>query len=114
MKDKILKRELRRKKIRVIIKGTSQKPRLVVSRSAKQMYAQIIDDSKQTTILGMSTKKISAGKTKTEKSFNLGKELAKKALAKKIKKIVFDKAGYKYHGRVKALAEGARANGLKF
>lgn len=96
--------------------GTAAKPRLSVFRSNKHIYAQIIDDEKRETIVGVSEKELSGKEkiNKTDKSKELGMLIAKKALAKKIKEIVFDRGSYRYHGRVKALAEGAREGGLKF
>ncbi len=108
-------REKRKLKIRSKISGTSEIPRLSVFKSNKFIYAQVIDDKKGVTLVEASSKKLgnSKGKTKVEKSFEVGKELAKKSLEKKIKEVVFDRNGYRYHGRVKALADGARKGGLK-
>lgn len=105
-KSKIQKRITRHKRVRAVVKGTKERPRLSVFRSNKRIYAQLIDDSKGITLLNASDIKISALK--------VGENLAKKALEKGIKAVVFDRGGYKYHGRVKALAEGARQAGLKF
>ena len=111
-------RTRRRAAIRKRLSGTTERPRLVVFRSLKHIYAQIIDDSKGITLVSMSSKAkdFSAGeaKTKTEISHVVGLQLGEKALAAGIKTIAFDRAGYKYHGRVKALADGAREAGLKF
>ncbi len=111
-------RSRRRAAIRKHLKGTTERPRLVVFRSLKNIYAQIIDDSKGCTLVSMSTrgKDISSleGKKKTEQSFEVGLKLGEKALAAGIAKVAFDRAGYKYHGRVKALADGARKAGLDF
>lgn len=111
-------RNRRRAAIRKHLKGTTERPRLVVFRSLKNIYAQIIDDSKGTTLVSMSTrgKDIGSleGKKKTEQSFEVGLKLGEKALAAGIAKVAFDRAGYKYHGRVKALADGARKAGLDF
>lgn len=108
--------ELRKARIRAKAKGTSQKPRLSVYRSNKFIYAQIIDDEKQKTIVGVSEKNLSLKekKTKIEKSKEVGLLIAKKAIEKKVKEVVFDRGSYKYHGRVKQVAEGAREGGLKF
>lgn len=92
--------------MRAIVKGTKERPRLSVFRSNKRIYGQLIDDSRGITLLSASDIKTSALK--------IGENLAKKALEKGIKSVVFDRGGYKYHGRVKALAEGARQAGLKF
>jgi len=115
------KRKRRHKGVRSKVKGTSKIPRLCVSRSNQHIYAQLIDDEKGKNILSSDDLKI--GKTKKEKcpltgkqaiAWHLGKEVAEKSIKKGIKAIVFDRSGYKYHGRVKALAEGARQGGLKF
>jgi large subunit ribosomal protein L18 len=118
------KRKKRHKRIRAKIFGTAEKPRLCVFRSAKHIYCQIIDDEKGHTLAAASDFEIKkARKTKTQKSekkgkiaisYEVGKLIAQKALEKKIEKVVFDRGGYKYHGRIKALAEGARDGGLKF
>jgi large subunit ribosomal protein L18 len=112
--NKIIKRELRRNKIRLFVKGTSIRPRLVVFKSLNYIYAQVIDDCKNITLAQATSKEVKTDKTKTEKSFEVGKLIAKKCLAKNIKTVVFDRAGYKYHGRIKAMADGAREGGLKF
>lgn len=110
-------RDLRRKRIRSKISGTAKRPRLSVFRSNKYIYAQLIDDVKGQTLLGVagcvSEEKKSKIK-KADKSRNLGKKLAQKAIEKKITQIVFDRGGYRYLGRVKAFAEGAREAGLIF
>lgn len=107
----------RKRRVRAKIKGKARRPRLSVFRSNKAIYAQIIDDSKATTLavasekdLGITAKKVS----KTERARQVGQILAQKALVKKVKAVVFDRGVYRYHGRVKALAEGARAAGLSF
>ena len=105
--------ERRKIRIRAKISGTEQKPRISVFRSNKSLYVQLIDDVKGATIVAATDLK-SVSKSKVEKAKELGNMLAKSALAKKIGKIVFDRSGYKYHGRVKALAEGLREGGLKF
>lgn len=91
------------------IRGTSERPRLAVFRSNKYLYAQIIDDAKGETLVGISIKS-----KKIDTAKGLGVSLAKKALDKKIKSVVFDRRTYSYHGRIKSLAEGAREGGLKF
>lgn len=108
--------DLRKLRVRAKTKGTSQKPRLSVYRSNRFIYAQIIDDEKGKTIIGVSEKNLSLKekKTKVDKSKELGLLIAKKALDKKVKEVVFDRGSYKYHGRVKQVAEGAREGGLKF
>ena len=122
IKSKILreKREKIKKRIRKRISGTPEKPRLLVFRGMKNIIAQLNDDTTNTAILSVDSRaviKISKElekKTKTEVSREVGKFIAKKAIEKNIKEVVFDRGGYKYHGRVKALAEGAREGGLKF
>lgn len=120
-KEKAKKRRERiRYQIRKNIKGTSDKPRMVVYRSANHIYAQIIDDLNGKTILSVSTKskditgKLIEAKGKIEVSKLIGKTAAEKALSQNISSVVFDRNGYLYHGRVKALADGAREGGLKF
>ena len=112
-------RKRRHKRVRSKIKGTPECPRLSVYRTLTNIYAQIIDDVKGTTLVACSTveKAIVAqieGKTKKEQAKIVGEELAKKALAKGIECVVFDRGGYIYTGRVQALADGAREAGLKF
>ena len=111
-----LKRQTR---VRQKVRGTEEKPRLCVFRSAKHMYAQIIEDSTGKTLLSVSTvSKDVAGDVKysgnIEAAKAVGTAIAKKALDKKIKQVVFDRNGFLYHGRVKALAEAAREAGLSF
>ncbi len=116
MLEKQQKRVKRHKKIRARIKGTKVVPRLCVFRSNKHIYGQLIDDNKGRTLVAVSDQRIKSKNklNKTAIAYEVGKLLAQKALEKKIKKVVFDKAGFKYHGRVKALAEGARKGGLIF
>lgn len=105
----------RKKKVRARISGTEKRPRLAVYRSNRNIYAQIIDDVKGETLVSATNLSKNLEKmAKTEQATKIGEEVAKKAVAKKIKKVVFDKSGYKYHGRVKALAEAARKGGLEF
>ncbi|CUS91016.1 LSU ribosomal protein L18P [Candidatus Kryptobacter tengchongensis] len=117
---KKVRREKIRKRVRAKIIGTPERPRLSVYRSLKHIYAQIIDDTKGHTLVAMSSlskeirDEVRNAKTKTEVSRIVGLALAKKALEKGITKVVFDRNGYKYHGRVKALAEAAREGGLVF
>lgn len=115
----IFKKEQRRRKIHLRIRkavvGTSVRPRLSVFRSNHAIYCQLIDDSAGRTILSASTMDKSIGKaTKVEQAKEVGKLIAKKAVDSKIEAVVFDRSGYLYHGRIKALAEGAREGGLKF
>ncbi len=93
--------------------GTSSMPRLSVFRSNKCIYAQIIDDTKHATLVSASSIDVKSG-TKIEKSVATGKAIAKKAIDQGIKTVVFDRGSYRFHGRVKALADGARESGLKF
>ena len=139
----------RHKRIRAKLFGTAKVPRLSVFRSAKHIYAQLIDDEKGVTLVAASDRELKkskipegkpsasyvAGKNQKSKTqikkikikegqklltgkaafaYEIGKLIAKKALEKKIEKVVFDRRGYKYHGRVKAVSEGAREGGLKF
>lgn len=107
-------------KIRKKISGTEERPRLVVFRSLNHIYAQLVDDNTGKTIFTVSPlnkevqEKISSEKGKVSKSKIVGKITAEKALEKNIKSVVFDRNGYLYHGRVKAVADGAREGGLKF
>ena len=105
-----------KKRIRKSISGTSTRPRLSVFRSNKQIYAQVIDDVKGVTITSASShvKDSTQKVNKTDQAKLIGKEIAEKASKAGIKEVVFDRNGYLYHGRVKALAESARENGLKF
>jgi large subunit ribosomal protein L18 len=104
----------RHKRIRKTISGTESRPRLAVFRSSKNLQAQLIDDVSSKTLLGMSTSKVTLKGTKTEKSKQLGKDLAVEMSKAKITEIVFDRGGYKYHGIVKALADSLREGGIKF
>ncbi|KOF57294.1 MULTISPECIES: 50S ribosomal protein L18 [Clostridium] len=110
-------RQKRHLRVRKKISGTPERPRLAVYRSEKNIYAQIIDDVNSNTLVSASTLdkdfSLKIGSNK-EAAKVVGEELAKKALAKGIEQVVFDKGGYIYHGRIKELAEGAREVGLKF
>ena len=131
------KRYRRHRRVRAKISGSANRPRLCVFRSNKHIYAQLVDDEKSYTILSSSDLELKKSKIKEQKSerklkekeieeeeksisgkvaiaYEVGKLIAEKALKKKIKKAVFDRGGYKYHGQVKALAQGARDAGLKF
>ena len=105
-----------KRRVRKIVTGTSEQPRLAVFRSNKEIYAQIINDATGTTLVAASSKQkdIKAKGTKTEVAAIVGKAIAEKATKAGIEKIAFDRGGYLYHGRVKALAEAAREGGLKF
>lgn len=111
----LTKERLRRKKrSKDKVRGTEDYPRLVVFRSNKYIYGQIIDDINGKVLAAVSEKELKESKgTKTEKATLLGKELASKAKKNKISKVRFDRAGYRYHGRVKAVADGAREGGLE-
>ena len=117
-KQKEIKNKLarRHKKIRMKINGTSSKPRLSVFKSNIGVYLQLIDDVSGKTLFSVNSKEIkdSSKMKKVEKSFQLGKLLGEKAVKANISEAVFDRGGYKYHGRVKAVADGAREAGLKF
>lgn len=117
------KRHRRHKRVRAKVFGTAQRPRLCVFRSAQHIYAQLIDDEKGHTLesasdLELRKSKINppvgGQKSKIEIANEVGQLIAQKALKRKIEKVVFDRGGYKYHGKVKALTEGARQGGLKF
>ncbi len=105
----------RKKKIRAKIFGSQERPRLSVFRSNKHIFLQLINDAKGTTILSFSDLKIGKKEkiSKTESAKIVGKKLAELAKEKKIKEVVFDRGGYKYHGRVKAVAEAVKEEGLK-
>ncbi len=109
------KRIRRHRRVRTRIFGTKIRPRLSVFRSQKHLLAQLIDDEAGKTLVAVSDKNVKGDKkTKKEKSFLVGKLLAGKAKEKKIKRVVFDRGGYVYTGRVKELADGARDGGLEF
>lgn len=109
----------RHKKIRKRLVGTLQCPRLAVFKSGKHIYVQLIDDTKHQTLASSSDLKIKDGQKvnraqKMSKAYEVGKILAEKALKLKVKKVVFDRGGFLYHGRIAQLAKGAREGGLKF
>ncbi|MCL4461121.1 MAG: 50S ribosomal protein L18 [Nitrospirae bacterium] len=108
-------RKSKHERVRKKIKGTSDRPRLTVFRSLKYIYAQLIDDNIGKTIVSASSLKgFSGSKDSTETAKEVGKLIGKLAIEKNIQKVVFDRSGYLYHGRIKALAEGARESGLQF
>ena len=112
---KEVSRTKKKLRIRRKITGSTEKPRLSIFRSARHMYAQIIDDSKGVTLVSASTLDVDGQKGSNKSTASaIGKEIAKRALAKKIEAVVFDRNGYLFHGRIKALADGAREAGLKF
>lgn len=110
------KRIKRHKKIRQKIKGIIDRPRLSVFRSNKYLYLQLINDEKGKILVAVCDNNLRGekGVKKIESAFKVGEAMAKKALEKKITRVIFDRGGYKYHGRVKAAAEGARKGGLQF
>jgi large subunit ribosomal protein L18 len=108
-------REIRHRRIRKNISGSAIKPRLSIFRSSKHIYVQVVDDSQGYTIASAATvDKNIVEKTKLLRASAIGKSIAVKVQEKGIKNVVFDRGGYKYHGRVKALADGAREGGLLF
>lgn len=119
IKDTERQRQRRHRRVRVQVHGTAERPRLNVFRSLRHIYAQLVDDTVGHTLVAAGT--LDAGLRgelgelkKTEQAKRVGEMLAKRALEKGVKQVVFDRGGYKYHGRVKALAEGARSAGLQF
>jgi len=122
MSRKMDAREARRKRharLRLKLQGTATRPRLCVFRSLKQIYAQVIDDEAGHTLVSASTldadiRSQADSKSKTAQAELVGALVAKRALERGVEQVVFDRGGYKYHGRVKALAEAARAAGLSF
>jgi len=109
----------RHRRIRAELKGSAEQPRLCIFRSLNHIYAQVIDDEARATLVSASTivedlKPKTEGKNKIDQAKLVGSLVAKHALGKGIKQVVFDRGGYRYHGRVKALAEAARQAGLKF
>jgi len=112
--DNRYRRHLR---VRKKVEGTAERPRLVVFRSSKHIYAQLVDDQRNVTLAGAADTSEGVqveGKGKVARSFALGRLIASKAKEKGIAKVVFDRGGYQYHGRVKAVADGARKGGLEF
>jgi len=115
--DRARKRRLR---VRGKVIGTAEIPRLTVAKSLRNTFVQIVDDTSQATLIGLATNSramadnIGEKDTKTEKAKKLGLAIAEKALEKGVKKVVFDRNQYRYHGRIKAVAEGAREKGLEF
>lgn len=101
-------------RVRKKVNGTASRPRLSVYRSNKFIYCQVIDDVTGHTLLAASAKEAAASGNKIDQAKAVGKLLAEKAMASNIQSVVFDRGGYLYHGRVKALAEGAREGGLQF
>ena len=119
--SKRVQRARRHRRIRKKIQGTAERPRLVVFRSLKNIEGQLVDDESSRTLVGISTltEELKGFQSKSQMprvdiAFEAGKLLAGKARAAGVEKVIFDRAGYRYHGRVKAFAEGARKGGLEF
>lgn len=114
--DRNVTRTIRQKRVRTKVQGTSMRPRLCVFKSLNNIYAQLIDDEKQTTICSASTldKEVKTKKSNIEAAKEVGTLIAKRAVSKNIKTVVYDRSGYIYHGIVKELAEAAREGGLEF
>ena len=114
-------RKRRHARVRKYVEGTSERPRLNIFRSLNHIYAQVIDDTQGVTLVSASSLEVSRkspkdmkGKSRVEQAAVVGKTVAERALKAGITQVVFDRGGYKYHGRVKALADGAREGGLEF
>ena len=112
--SKNIARQARHKRIRKIIKGTKETPRLNIFRSNTAIYAQIINDETNETLASASSLDMKLKENNIKTATAVGIEIAKKAKDLKIKKVVFDRGGYLYHGKIKVLAEAARENGLEF
>jgi len=114
-KEKNIRKISRAKRVKAKIFGTAKRPRVAVTRSLRHMHVQVIDDQKSNTIIAASDMELKGKKeVGIEMAKKVGNLVAKKILAKKIKQVVFDRKGYKYHGRIKALADGMREGGLEF
>lgn len=119
-KVKAFRRLRKKKRIRKVVFGTDKRPRLAIFRSSRNTYAQLVDDVKSKTLTGVSTlspgikKELSRGGGNIDAARLVGKAIADKAKSLKVDSVVFDRGGYLYHGRIKAVAESARENGLKF
>jgi len=113
--EKQLKSERRHKRLRAKVRGTEERPRLSVFRSNRGVYLQLINDLTGRTLVSICSRELKVSKqTKVEAANELGKALAAKALERNIRQAVFDRGGFKYHGRIKAVADGAREGGLQF
>ena len=113
--NKVARRQRIRYRVRKKVSGTAERPRLSVYRSNKQIYAQVIDDAKGVTVASASSREAEVAKgTKCEQSTLVGKLVAERAKTAGVAKVVFDRGGYLYHGRIKAVADGAREAGLEF
>jgi large subunit ribosomal protein L18 len=113
-KQKFVSRISRHKRLRAKVSGTSDCPRIAVFKSNQFTSVQVVDDVARKTLFSLSTKDIKGKKNKTEKAIQMGEALADKIKEKGIEKVVFDRGGFKYHGRVKGVADGLRKSGLKF
>jgi large subunit ribosomal protein L18 len=110
-------RQKRHSRLRLRMAGSAERPRLAVFRSINQIYAQVIDDTSGHTLVSASSMEVAlraAGGTKTERARQVGALIGERARAAGIERVVFDRAGFKYHGRIRSLAEGARSSGLEF
>lgn len=114
VKQKRIKRERRHKRVKVKLTGTLDRPRISVFKANRHIYGQIIDDVKGQTLAAASSMELKSKGKKQDLALEVGKLLASKALEKKIKLVVFDRGGFKYHGRIKAMADGLRQGGLEF
>jgi large subunit ribosomal protein L18 len=112
--DRKLSRSKRHKRVRVNVTGTPERPRLAVFRSINHVYAQLIDDGAARTLAAASTVDLKSKKNGIEEAAKVGKEIAAKAKAAGVTTVVFDRGGFLYHGRIKALADAAREAGLEF
>lgn len=112
--NKNISRKKRIRRTRAKIQGAKDMPRLCVFKSLRYIYAQVVDDENGKILASVDSRKIKGAKNTKETAGKIGEEIAKLAIAKKIGKVVFDKRSYKYHGKVKSLAQGARKGGLKF
>ncbi|HOX60954.1 MAG TPA: 50S ribosomal protein L18 [Candidatus Magasanikbacteria bacterium] len=119
--SKNLRRIVRHNRVRTVLAGTAERPRLSVFRSLKSTYVQLVDDNSGRTLVAASSNEVDTKakqpegmNAKVAVAYQVGEKIAEKAKTKNITKVVFDRAGYKYHGRVKAVADGARAGGLQF
>ena len=112
--DRKVNRSKRHKRVRVHVSGTAERPRLSVFRSLNHLYAQLIDDSSSHTLASVSTVNLKAKKNGMQEAAQVGKAIADKAKAAGVNTVVFDRGGFLYHGRIKALADAAREAGLEF
>jgi large subunit ribosomal protein L18 len=112
--DRKVSRSRRHRRVRVHVAGTSQRPRLAVFRSLNHLYAQLIDDAASRTLASASTLEMKAKGNGVAQAAEVGKAIAAKAKAKGVSSVVFDRGGFLYHGRIKALADAAREAGLEF